>query len=446
MIQRSEVDKPSIPLYDGEKPRIESSMIIPHAAHGYAIGVEYVRDWFLKLFNDRIDKPLKDRFFKTIWVNGKHVMDNYQAYSSLSLIKKEKPMVAFTPVPDMQYDRDQLDVYYGNRDIYLRKFNHTKSFFQDYEHNIFLGMNVRDLRIQFQIKCRVETLSQQMDLYRKIEMYGGAGRTQYEYITADFHIPKEIMINIAKHAGFKFRIKDGIFEVEDQSGFIKYLNKCSPKYPISYKLRNMNGQNEYFMRVYNVWVHLNKINKPDMQSGESQGKLYTNFDIDWDVELTIKVPSFYVYGSAQSVFTDIPLEENTNNHIGLWTLKVLDIPKVNNKGWNLYFDTTYVYEQEELNQEEVEINISSFFTEPIVKTMIETHLELNISPERFLSIAVFNFDNSAECEMDWEHEVLHIRHNKSGKITFACYIDSEYKNKQMSILLDAQNKRLSTSK
>ena len=102
MIKRSEVDKPSVPLYSGEKPRIESSMIIPHAAHGYAIGVEYVRDWFLALFNDRVDKPEEERFFKTIWVNGRHVMDNYKSYSSLSLLKKNKPMVAFTPVPDMQ--------------------------------------------------------------------------------------------------------------------------------------------------------------------------------------------------------------------------------------------------------------------------------------------------------------------------------------------------------
>ena len=77
--------------------------------------------------------------------------------------------------------------------------------------------------------------------------------------------------------------------------------------------------------------------------------------------------------------------------------------------------------------------------------MIESHLALNMSPEAFLSLSVFNFDNSAECDMDWEHEVLHVRHNNNGKICFACYIDTEYRNKQMAILVDAQNKRLSTS-
>lgn len=445
MITRSDVEKPSIPLYDGEIPRIESSMIIPHAAHGYAIGVEYVRDWFLSLFGDTMDKEEKKRFFKTIWVNGRHVMDNYKSYSSISLIKKAKPMVAFTPVPDMQYDRENIDVYYGNKDMYLRKFNHTKSFFKDYVNNIFLGMNVRDLRIGFQIKCRVETLAQQMNLYRKIEMYGNCGRTHYEYITADFHIPKEVIMNIAHHAGFEYTVKDGVFKLKDQAGFVAYLNKHS-KFPITYKMRGMTGNNEYFMRVPNVWVHMNKTNKLDMASGNPQGQTLTDFDIDWDVELTIKVPSFYVYGSAKTAFVDIPLEEDSLQHIGLWTLRVLDVPQINSKGWNLYFSTTYEYDESELDLEEVEIDISSFFTEPIIKVMIESNLELNISPEQFLSISVFNFANTAECWMDWEKEVLHVRNNKDGKICFACYLDTEYRNKQMNILLETQNTRLSTSR
>ena len=78
--------------------------------------------------------------------------------------------------------------------------------------------------------------------------------------------------------------------------------------------------------------------------------------------------------------------------------------------------------------------------------MIESNLELNISPEQFLSISVFNFANTAECWMDWEKEVLHVRNNKDGKICFACYLDNEYRNKQMNILLETQNTRLSTSR
>ena len=89
-MEKSKVDIPSVPIYDGTKPIIQQNLIIPHAAHGFAIGVEYIRDWFLKQFGDTVTTPMEKRFFKTIWVNGKHVMDNYKMYGALDLVKKMK--------------------------------------------------------------------------------------------------------------------------------------------------------------------------------------------------------------------------------------------------------------------------------------------------------------------------------------------------------------------
>lgn len=442
MITRAEVEKPSIPVYNGEEPRIESSLIIPNATHGFAIGVEYVRDWFLKLFGDTVTTPESKRFFKTIWINGSHVMDNYKSYSYLSQIKKQKPMVAFTPVPDMQYDRDLLDQYRGSREMYIRKFNHTGSFFKDYKNNIFLGMNVRDLRINFNIKCRVETLAQQLNLYRQIEAYAGVGRTHYEWISGDFHIPKEIMINIAKHAGFKFEIAKGNLIIEDQVNFLKYLNSNS-QFLITYKLMSMNGHNEYFMRIPRLWVHMDKQDKLDINDGERQGQTTTNYDIDWNVVLTIKVPSFYVYGSAQAVYEDIPLQEDSNNMIGIWTCKVLDIPPQNHKGWNLLFSTVYDYDDDEIDENIAKIDLSSFFRDRLLKTMIESHIELNMSPERFLSIAVFNFNDDAKCDMDWNKEILTVSNNNDHKVVLACYMDSDYIHEKEAQMSKANNTRLS---
>ena len=356
-------------------------------------------------------------------------------------------MIAFTPVPDLQYDRDGLDQYMGNRSLYLRKFNHTGSFFRDYENNIFLGMNVRDLKIDFNIKCRVETLSQQMNLYRKIEMYANVGVTHYDHVSADFHIPKEILINIANHAGFEFDLKSDsngttIFKVKDEVSFLSYLNKNS-NYFISYKLRAITGNNEYFMRIPNVYVHVNKQDKLNAGSGESQGQTMTNFDIDWDISLIIKVPSFYVFGSCKAVYYDIPLLEDPIHNVGLWTYNVLEVPSTNKNGWEKLFHTTYEYDKEEIEKGIAEIDISCFFQEVKLKTIIESHLQLNMSPDRFLSLSLFNLNDEAICDINWETEILTIKGNRDNRIIIACYIDKEYVNKQSGIIQNAIETRLS---
>ena len=61
MIHRSEYDK-------WDEIKLFRSLSIPSEVHGYSIGVEFMRDWFMEKFP-------KD-FFKTVYINGKNIIDH----------------------------------------------------------------------------------------------------------------------------------------------------------------------------------------------------------------------------------------------------------------------------------------------------------------------------------------------------------------------------------
>ena len=234
---------------------MKSGICIPSSVHGYSLAVEYYRDWFLSKFDKN--------YFKTVFINGRHILQDYMRYSEVSMLKQAKPAVAITPIANFEHDRETQDSYMGGVDMLIGKFNHQQGFFKDYEKNIFVGMGSRELEVEFASRVRVETRAQQMDIYRHMEIACRIGYTNMEYISADFHIPYDIIKNIAVAAGFKLN-KDE--EVEDVVNFVKYLNAHS-EMPILYKLRTMTGKSEYFVRVNRVLAHIinsDKLNKDDI--------------------------------------------------------------------------------------------------------------------------------------------------------------------------------------
>ena len=88
------------------------------------------------------------------------------------------------------------DTYMGGKEKLIATFNHGKGFFRDWEKNIFLGLNLRELEVGFNFRVRVSTRAQQIDLYRHMELAFKIGFTQYQYINVDFHIPMELMQNM----------------------------------------------------------------------------------------------------------------------------------------------------------------------------------------------------------------------------------------------------------
>jgi len=397
-----------------EYKTLEASLCIPSAIHGYSLAVEYMKEWFL----DKFDK----NYFKTIFINGKHILDDYRRFSIGDLIKREKPAVAITPVINLEYDRNMQDSYMGGKDIIIAKFNHEKSFLKDYERGIFLGLNLRQLEVGFNFKVRVSTKAQQIDLYRHMEMAFRIGYTQYEYIAVDFHIPMELMLNIACHAGFTIEND----KIVDLIGFVNYLNSIS-EFPITYKLRTINGNNEFFLRVPNVYVHISCLDKLQADDGEREGATDNNFHVEMNAVLKMMVPHYYVYKSIQKMVKFVPTLDS--NVFGIYTFKVFDIPEVNSKKWNKYIITAYEFDKEELYQQNIQIDISKLFNKEMRK-VIDKHIQMGISPALFMEIVLYNYDADSECTVDWINLKIIVPKAISGRIHIAIYLDHNYYNSQ----------------
>ena len=176
------------------RPELYKSLYLPSYVHGYSLAIEYMRDWFVNNFP-------KD-YFKTVYINGKHVLDDWKHWNNYN-IKKEKPMLAIIPTVNVDWDRENLDLYLGSKDIMLRRYTFQDSFIKDYRNMVFLYMQMRQMEMTFSFRVRVESRAQQLDLMNKMELWFRCGSTQQDHLSADIHIPYEIMLNIAKDAHFE---------------------------------------------------------------------------------------------------------------------------------------------------------------------------------------------------------------------------------------------------
>jgi hypothetical protein len=335
------------------------------------------------------------------------------------MTKRNKPALAIIPTINFEYDRNNQDTYMGGKELLIGKFNNNKSFFRDYEKNIFLGLNLRELEVGFYYRVRVSTRAQQIDLYRHMELAFKIGFTQYEYIQVDFHIPMELMLNIANHAGFL--IEDN--KIKDIVGFVNYMNSYS-EFPITYKLRTINGKNEFFIRVPNVYVHIACLDKLSADDGEVEGVGTNNFNIDMQAVLRIMVPHYYVYKSAQKITKYIPTSE-LDSTIGIYTFKVFDIPETNERKWAKYITTAYELDYTE--QINIPIDISVLFKDDL-KKIINDHLNIGISPSSFIDIRLYNYSENSPCTIDWINMILTVPEFISGRIHIVIYMDMKYYN------------------
>ena len=412
--------------------KLYSNIAIPSYVHAYSLAIDYMYKWFESKFE-------KDYFVGGIYVDGKHVLDDYKNKYSKLIIKGQQPRARIEPRIEHDYDRESLDNYQAPPELLNRRSPYDVSFFKDYDRNLFLGINMRALRMDFNFKVKLNTRAQQLDLAQRMEMYFRIGATQSEELSVDFHIPKTIILDIASVAGFK--IKHG--EVVDIVDFLEYLNRHS-ELPFLFKIRAINKKAEFFIRLNGLYTHISNKDKLQLDDGERNGKLDFHFHIEMNSILTIPVPQFYSYYSASDYMTSIPLKES-NDAVAVYSINVIDIPKVDENGWNQAAVTDYA-----CDKGETEMDLSSLFTgENILSRVINHDLNNGVSPSHFINIKVYKQDDLAKMvniKMDWNTKIAYFDEPMDEDILhIAIYYDRVYINELNISLEDLNNSRLSKS-
>ena len=411
----------------GEKTnKLHANLALPSYVHGYSLAIQYLQYWFESKFP-------KDYFKGGIYVDGRHVLDDYKRFSK-NYIKKINPKARIIPTVEFDFDREKLDNYQAPPEIYIRRSPFNESFFKDYDRDIFLGIVMRALRMNFNIKVRVNTRSQQLDLFNKMEMDFRIGATHSNYISADFHIPKSIMLNIADRAGFE--IKND--EIVDIIEFLGYVNSHSDL-PFLFKIRAINQKPEFFIRVTGLYTHIDTQERLQVDDGERDGKLNTDYNVEMNVVLTMPIPHYYSYYSASDITCSIESKEISEDTIAIYSINVLDIPKVDEHGWAQAAVTEFAIEDGD-----TEIDLSPIFQgKNILAQAIYHDMTRGISRSKFINIKAFRNEDVAklcDIKMDWETKKAYFRYPETeDKLTVVIYYDRAYIN-AIDIELNNYNK------
>ena len=425
-LELTKLVRPDMELHD--KFQLYKSLAVPSYVHGYGLCIEYYKRWFESRFSH-------DYFRGGIYIEGKHVLDEYKTFDKAPE-KRENPRARIIPTLDTDFDRDGIDTYLASPQVYLRRSNYQDSFFKDYDKRIFLGLQMKAMKMTFNTKIRVNTRAEQLDLLNFMQLNFRNGATSYEYLSLDFHIPKKIIVGIAEAAGFHVFNND---EIEDIIDFLNYFNQHSDLI-LLYKIRAINKKPEFFLRIPDVYTHIvckDKITKDD---GERDGKLDSNFSVEMENIVTMPVPAFYFICNQTPIMVDYKLEAHTNDMTALYSINIHEVPPVDEHGWNQAAITSYA-----VDKNDTELDISSLFTgENILSRTINLTMKSGVSPSKFINVKVFRNDDikkTVNIHMNWETkraELVDGPADQDEVYQIAMYYDREYIN-NLDIAINGYN-------
>lgn len=413
--------------------KLISTALIPSASHSYALAVEYIQNWFLSKFS-------KD-YFKTIYIEGKNIFDESRRFNINDTARRQNPAVAIVPSIDFSFDREKIDLALGGLELYEEKSTMDTCFFRDYENGLYIKEIDQLNLLNFTIRVYVDTRAKQLNLWHYMKLAFRVGATQGEYVDMDFSIPEELILQLALDTGFEVDMENR--KIKKIPEFLQYLNKNSVL-PFLYKLRCENGRDEFFIRTTGEYVHIAIPDYLSVDDGDRVGHTYENFPIEMNLALRFPAPQSFVYMSKhpQTIIDGIKMEE-TDDIIGLYTIKVFDIPVLNEKKWGLYLQTEYIEDEPTIG---IDIDFSELFTVTITEVINYTKKQF-LSPSMFVDIKLFDTDgNSVPIDIDWDSlRVKIIDKNKYQKLVIGVYIDNNYLNETIVTMNNSSNIRLNKS-
>ena len=376
------------------------SICVPSTTQAYSLCVEFMKRWFLSKFPQDT--------FKSIYVEGKNIYDDFRSLDKTALLKRQKPALTITPSISWDFNNENVDSYPYGMDLYVQTGRFKESFFSYPPNNSYMGIGMETILMPFNFRIKLETRAQQLDMYKFIKMACRVGFTCGEDVDLDFHLPYALMIQIAKDNGFKTQSKkiENKDEYEETicniSAFLRWLNTYS-SLPFLYKFRALNGKNEFFLKMRNMYVHI-RPNDLSADDGEREGQLSNNFTIELSAEVRFPAPKMYAYYSdnAHRLQTVYGAWYQPNGPVtSCYTFKGSTIPDLNRYKWPLFMSTTYEEDDEEKLYKPLVIDLTELL-EGDIGSCITDCLSKGISPAIFCELIFYNGGEYINGKMDWE--------------------------------------------
>ena len=415
------------------------SICVPSMVQSYSLCIEYIKNWFLSKFGENV--------FKTVYIDGKNIFDEYRKLSKLEIVKKQKPALAIVPSINWDFNNDNIDSYPYGLELYTQTGRFKDSFFSCPETNSYLGIGLELILMPFTFHIKLETRAQQLDMYKYIKMACRVGFTCGENVDLDFHIPYKLILQMARDNGFETYTKKDEELIKDIPKFLRWLNMHSAL-PFLYKHRALNGKNEFFLRMKNMYVHIRPTDL-SADDGERESQMMNNFNIDLSIEVRFPAPKMYAYYSdnAHKLTEIYGAWYQPNGTISTcYTFKKTIIQDKNKYNWPLLLNTTYEIDPEEVNTK-ISIDLSELFVDDEIGGCIKDCLSKGISPGIFCDIVFYNNAEYLTGKLDWETMIFKSNNIVRGIGTYiGIYVDNDFLSDYILEQSNAYKTRVNKSK
>ena len=209
-------------------------------------------------------------------------------------------------------------------------------------------------RIEFDVTIAVYTQHEQIDRYKYTENTIPFNRPFSIPVSLECILPNHLIQYMAKCAGLKTQ---GDPEY-DPVAVLNYLNRVSSKWPITYKVRNSSGNEEFFMYyTTQLLLYLTNLDKPD---GQQKGMADYKYEITFSGTADFNLPgSFILSGTEDRRFDGgaITFVDSSGSGVPLFTINNLyDDYQVSVDGFKMY--TTAAIKTDKLKGEKDDIPIN----------------------------------------------------------------------------------------
>ena len=394
------------------------SLCIPSISSSFSMCVEYMMKWFKSKF--------QGDFFKSEFISNRNILRDFMSKDIMDNIKRNKPALAVKATPDLTYNRDMVDLYEYGRNMYVNRMRFNDSFFVNPINKHIVSLVMEQMKVDFSFRVKLNSYNAAVDLYKYMQMACRAGATETRYANIDIHIPKVLILAIAKDAGFE--LTANCSEVKDCCTFLRFLNKHS-RLPIVYKLRGTKGECEYFMKMTDMYIHL-RASDVDVDDGERTAQTDNDFVVSINVECLFPVPKFYAYYSKNRHnlnLTDNPMKCNIFNlYIGPVQLK-------NEKGWNQYMQSDYIEDETEFDKRKPAnikfVELLKSHASDSLFDIAESFKKIFISPSAFIDIKLFNGGKEQPIDIEWNTYTITSKNQLPERLSeFVIYVDLEFIN------------------
>lgn len=418
------------------------SICCPSTTQSYSLCIEFMKRWFLSKFNPDT--------FKSVYVEGKNIYDDQRTLDKTALLKKPKPALTITPDMDLSFNNEHIDSYPYGMDLYTQTGRFKNSFFSCPTNSSYMGIGMQTILMNFNFKIKLETKAQQLDMYQFIKMACRVGFTCGEDVDLDFHMPYPLMLQLAKDNGFNTYTRSVGDETEELISnvpeFLRWINKYST-IPFLYKFRALNGKNEFFIKMRNMYVHI-RPGDLSADGGEREGQMTNNFMIEFSAEVRFPAPKMYAYYSdnAHKLHTVYGAWYQPSGLVTTcYTFKGSIIQDTNKYGWPLLMSTTYEEDNEDLLNKPLVIDMSEL-VEGDIGACIKDCINKSISPSIFCEFIFYNGGEYIHGKMDWENYKFTSSNPVRSLATYiGIYVNNDFVNNYIMRGNDRDTSRITES-